>query len=226
MDVRLDHALEVQITGPKPTAKGPDRATANVALRIGDQGYAILPIGQQTRLLPVSEALSFVGVPPLVGSLAGTQYVVSGRAFTGELDGTPRSVVGLLATTTSSEPIRLNRFVEIPELENPGTNDTWDGVELSARLSPGGASVELTVYEIQSGAGLVGWLVAAPGGPGPVRLPDLRALDGELALVPGPIAISVTAAHIDDFVYGSLRYRQLDRRGWNAHATDVFFAHY
>jgi hypothetical protein len=29
--------------------------------------------------------------------------------------------------------------------------------------------------------------------------------------------------HIEGFDYGSLRYRQLSERGWNAYATDTFF---
>jgi hypothetical protein len=36
------------------------------------------------------------------------------------------------------------------------------------------------------------------------------------------MAIVTSLAHIDGFDYGSLRYRQLAERGWNAYATDTF----
>jgi hypothetical protein len=226
VDVPLDHALTLSVGGPKATKKGPDRAQASVAVRVGEQGYAILPVSQQTRLLPISEPFRFVGVPPLVGSLLGTQYVATARAYTGEIDSTPRSVVGLLASTTTSQTITLDEFVEVPVLDVPGTNGGFSGQDLATSYAAGGASVELTVYEIQSGGGLMSWTIAAPAGKNSIRLPDLRALDPELALLPGPITIGVTVAHIDEFDYGALRYRQLDRRGWDAYATDVFYAHY
>jgi hypothetical protein len=59
-----------------------------------------------------------------------------------------------------------------------------------------------------------------------VRVPDLRAIDPELALVPGPIVIEVTEARVDNFDYGTVRYRQLAPRGWRAYAQDAFFADY
>jgi hypothetical protein len=37
------------------------------------------------------------------------------------------------------------------------------------------------------------------------------------------MAIVTSLAHIEGFDYGSLRYRQLAERGWNAYATDTFF---
>jgi len=46
----------------------------------------------------------------------------------------------------------------------------------------------------------------------------------DAALPVGSLAIETTLAHIDDFFYGSLRYRQLARRGWNAYATDTFYS--
>jgi hypothetical protein len=36
----------------------------------------------------------------------------------------------------------------------------------------------------------------------------------------------VSAAHIRDFVYGTLRYRQLSPRGWDAYATDAYASSY
>ena len=59
-----------------------------------------------------------------------------------------------------------------------------------------------------------------------MRVPDLRVIDPELAPGRGPIVIQVTAARVDDFDYGTVRYRQLAERGWRAFAQDAFFANY
>lgn len=224
MDVPLDQALSVNLQGPTATAKGPDRVHASTAIRVAEQGYAILPGQQKTQLLPVTAPLSFAGVPPLTGTLTGTQYVVSGKAVTGVSGAAPLSVAALLATTTTSTPLSLSGFVQIPSLTTPPTNGAWNGRDLTWGFLPGGASVDLTVIDLSSGVGLVHWLVAAPAGVTSITLPDLASLGPELGLIPGPVTIGVSGANIVDFDYGSLRYRQLDDRGWNAHATDVFYA--
>jgi hypothetical protein len=226
MDIPLDHGLSLAIDGPTPTPKGPDQVTAHVSVRVNEQGYAILPISQKKALFPTPAPLSFVGLPPLVGSLVGAQYVATARAGTGAAGTAPRSVVGLLATTLSGVEIVVDGFVEIPKLTDPGENGAFTGTDLVWSLPAGGASVELSVLEIQSGGGLSSWLIAAPAGTTAAQLPDLAALDPELGLISGPITIALTAAHIEAFDYGSLRYRHLDSRGWNAYATDVFFAHH
>lgn len=226
IDIPLDHAISLTIDGPLPTSKGPDRVIGNAAVRINEQGYAIFPNGKQSALYPTESALGFVGLPPLVGALAGAQYVAAARAVTGTNGGSPRSVGRLLATTVSGAQVVVDGFVEIPKLVTPGTNGAFNGIDLAWTLPPGGATVELSVLEIQSGGGLVSWKIAAPQGVTQVKLPDLAALDPEIALIPGPVTIALTAADIDDFVYGTLRYRQLDDRGWNAYATDLFHAYY
>jgi hypothetical protein len=225
VDVPLDHAFTVSLTGPKPTPRGPDRVRTTVAIRVGDLGYAVLPLAQKSSLLPLTEPLSFVGLPPLTGSIKGSQYVTTARASTGTVDSAPRSVVSLLATTTSNQQLVLDRFVEIPVLETPSQNASWNGRDLQVTLAPGGASVELLVYNVNV-ANSVTWKIGAPAARTSVRLPDLGALDPDLALPRGSVTISVTAAHIDGFDYGTLRYRELDRRGWSAHATDVYSCHF
>lgn len=225
MDIPLDHAFKISLTGPKPTLKGPDRAKVSVAIRVNELGYALLPIGVQQKLLPIGAPLSFVGVPPLVKGLATSQYVYTGSAVTGVAGTAPRSVVGLLSTTSTAETVSLDPFVEIPTLTKPGSNGSWTGTELAWGAAPGGQSVELTVIYAQSGGGLSTWVIAAPAGVTSTKLPNLAALGSELALFPGNITFSVNRAHISPFDYGSLRYRQLDNRGWNAHATDIFHAH-
>jgi hypothetical protein len=224
VDVALDHALTIDLTGPTPTPRGPDRVRATVAVRVGDLGYALLPAAQRKLLLPLSEPLSIVGVPPLTASIAGAEYVTTARASTGTSDSPPYSVAQL-ASTTSSAPLVLDGFVEIPLLEVPGNNAAWNGQDLKLGLRPTGASVALTVCDVQASGNSVSWRIAAPATRTSFRLPDIGSLDPALALPRGPVTISVTAAHIDDFDYGSLRYRELDRRGWNAYATDVFYAH-
>ncbi len=110
VDVPLDHALNVDVTGPTPTAKGPDRVIATTAIRVGEQGYVILPVGKQTRLLPTSAPISFVGVPPLAASLTGSQYVVSAKAVTGVSATTPLSAAAQLATTVSNQTIVVDEL--------------------------------------------------------------------------------------------------------------------
>jgi hypothetical protein len=66
------------------------------------------------------------------------------------------------------------------------------------------------------------WTLVAPGPQSELKLPSLAKLAPDAALPVGSISIETTLAHITDFNYGSLRYRQLSERGWNAYATDVF----
>jgi hypothetical protein len=66
----------------------------------------------------------------------------------------------------------------------------------------------------------------APGERRAIELPPLRAIDREVSIKPGSLTISVAAATIDEFDYGSLRYRQLTTSGWNAYAIDAFSVNY
>lgn len=224
IDVPLDHALTLDVSGPKPTSRGPDRMIATTAVAVGSQGYVLLPNGRQTRALPLSGPIDFVGVPPLIGSLTGSEYVTTARAVTGTAGGTPLSVVGLLTTTVTSEPIGADAFVEIPKLVTPELNSAWNGTELELAFTPGGAPVDLTIVDLSSGGGLINWRIVAPGAPATLTVPDLRAFDGDLGLAPGALGILLTSARIDDFSYGSLLYRHLSDRGWRAYASDLYYA--
>jgi hypothetical protein len=82
------------------------------------------------------------------------------------------------------------------------------------------------VYDIESAGGLIAWTVIAPGASEAFSLPDLHALSPDLGLTPGSLTITVSAARIKDFAYGTLRYRDTTQRGWAAYATDVFYARY
>ncbi len=226
IDADLDHALTLDLDPPSVTARGPDRVQAYASIQVGTEGYAPLPNGFISQSLPLTGALSFVGVPTLAGSLLGTNYIATARAVTGQAGSTPRSVVGLVSTTYTSDPLKVDAFVQVPVLTNPAPNTAWDGKGLASTRGAGGAPVDLFVYDVQSGAGLVGWTVIAPGASAAFDLPDLDSVSADLGLIQGPLSITVNAAHIENFAYGTLRYRDATQRGWAAYATDVFYASY
>jgi len=226
IDVALDHSLTLNLSPPSVTARGPDRVQANASIQVGSEGFVPLPNGYISRDLPLAGPLSFVGVPTLSGSLLGTSYIVSARAVTGQAGSAPRSVVGLVSAQDTSSPLSISRFVQVPKLTTPLPNSAWDGKALASTRPPDGSDVDLFVYEVESGGGLVSWKVIAPGSAESFSLPDLKAVGPDLGLRPGPLTITVNAARIDKFVYGALRYRDIAQRGWTAYATDVFFASY
>jgi IPT/TIG domain len=223
VDVPLDHALTLTLDPPTPGARGPDRIRASVAVQIQDQGFALLPSGTSEHSLPGANSFSFVGVPPLVGTLAGTKYVLGARAVTGTAEAPPLSVIGSFSATSTSEALNLGGFVPLPVLTSPAKNTKWDLSSLSLEQSKGGQNVDLTVVNILAGDGLYTWTLVAPGPRSELKLPNLAQLAPDAALPVGSMAIETTLAHIDGFDYGSLRYRQLTERGWNAYATDTFF---
>jgi hypothetical protein len=226
IDTALDHTLLIDATGPKPTARGPDHMQATVAIEVGNEGYILLPNGRQSTLLPAIEPFRFVGVPPLIGSLTGARYVATASAVTGTAGGTPLSAVGLFASVTGLEPIGVGAFLELPRVDSPVSSGVWNGRDFELGIEPGGPEPDITVLDVASNNGLIGWHIVAPGSPSAVRVPDLAAIDPELALIPGPIAIEITAASIDDFSYDRLEVQELTSRRWRAHSRDVFFASY
>jgi hypothetical protein len=199
---------------------------AKLAIQIGSEGFVLLPNGKLSSLLPKSTPFEFVGIPPLTGTLTGGRYVATASAVTGSSGAMPRSVVGLFATVTDSEPIGVGAFLELPALESPRSSGAWNGTLLGLSRVAGGPPADLTVIDVASGGDLVTWRIVAPGEPSEIRVPDLRVAEGDLGLVRGPITVQVTAAAIDDFNYGSLRNRQLEPRGFRAYAQDAFFASY
>lgn len=222
IDVPLDHAILMNVAGPQPTATGPDVLAASVAVRVGNEGYAILPGGQQQALLGSAQMLSFVGVPPLIGSLAGTSYVASAQAQTGPNGNLPRSVLGLVGATSTDTPLSVGPFVEVPVLSTPKRNGVWDGRNLAWTYAPGGLDADLAVLDVVAGSGLYDWRVVAPASTRSVTLPDLGAVSAGLAWPNGEQAVSVSLAKVRDFNYANLRYRDLTERGWTAYASDAF----
>jgi hypothetical protein len=222
MDIPLDHAVRVTVDGPTPTPRGPDRVQVRLSVRLGTLGYVILPMGAQETLLPSTSTLSFVGVPPLVGELAGAEYALTAAASSGAGHTLPRSVLAARVTSTPTKPLPLGGFVNVPDLVTPARNTAWDARDLEVTAAPGGADADLTMIDVTSDGGLTDWLVVAPRGVTKVRLPDL----GSLGVAGGPVTIGVTRANIDAFVYGSLRYGQLGTGTFHAYALDSFQVHH
>jgi hypothetical protein len=220
----LDQALQMDVKAPPPGAKGPDRLRATVSVMLGNDGYAILPAGQKTPLLPVQGLLSFVGVPALDGELAGSAYVSTARAQTGLTGTTPLSVISRVLTTTTSQVVPMNGFVNVPTLVSPGVNGAWDGRHLATTFPPGGSPIDISVYDIQAGGGIAHWLIAVPKGSNTIEVPDLSGFP-DSALPPGPLTIGVYGGRVDGFHYPQLRYRWLRTTGMTAYALDYFSAH-
>lgn len=225
MNRTLDLDLQMDVHPPVPGPKGPDRLKANVAVRLGPDGYALLPAGQKTPFLPVTGLLHFVGMPSLTGALAGSAYISTARAVTGPASTAPMSVIASMATTTTSQPLDVSGFVGVPALATPAQNGAWDGEHLAVVFASGGSPIDLTVYSIGAGNGLVHWTVAVPGGGSQVvALPDLSGFP-DVALPTGPLNIAVYGARIDGFDYAKLRYRDLQPVGMTAYSLDYFDAH-
>jgi hypothetical protein len=220
--VPLDLALTLVAEPPAPTGSGPDRLQTSVALRLGGDGFAILPFGQKAPLLPLSDDITFVGLPLLAEGFEGATYFASTRAVTGASFVAPMSVVGSVQTTTTAFPVSMGEFVGLPMVEVPALNQTWDHAHLKSTFSAG-APIDLTVYDVLSQGGLLHWTIAVPGSGGAIELPDLRELG--VGLWPGPIDIAVYGARIDGFDYGKLRYRNLRPIGMTAYSLDYVGAH-
>lgn len=221
----LDQALIMDVTAPAPGPKGPDRLRASVSIMYGNEGYINLPAGVQTPYIPFAGDLAFVGVPSLTADLAGSSYVSTARAVTGPGALEPMSVVGRVLTSTTSQVVGVGDFVGVPVLATPALNGPWDGAHLATSFTAG-APVDLSVYDIASGNGLIRWTVAVPAGSHAIELPDLRQLGLEHGALPGgPVSIGVYGARIDGFDYTKLRYRDMRPAGMTAYATDTFNAH-
>jgi hypothetical protein len=225
IDIRLDHAVSLVAKTPPPGLRGPDRARFSVSVEVERGGYAVFPSSNSSLLLPVDRTLSFVGVPSLTGALTTGRYVGGGLAATGPTLTTPLSQVGRVAST--SESIGMGDFLSVPELDVPALGGPWDGKELAFHFAPGGAAVDVTVFQVQSGAGLVTWTVVVPGGGAQtVSLPDLRRAFPDGSLVVGNVSIQVMGGHLAGFDYGAFRYGQLNSSGFDAYAMDVFPARF
>jgi hypothetical protein len=221
MDHAMDQALTMNALVPPPGSKGPDRLHATVAVEIAHASYALIPNMQKTPLLPLAGPLTFVGLPGLDGGLTGMRYISGARAATGPSLGAPLSLVGNLATTTTSIAVTVDGFVAMPQLAAPSVGGGWNGTELTLGYGQGGFPADLSVYEILSGDGLWRWLIAVPAAAHSIQVPDLSGFV-DAHLPGGPIVIGVYGARIDDFDYGSIGYVHLRPQGMDAYSLDFF----
>ncbi len=224
MTSTLDQVLTLDVAAPITGPKGPDTLRATVALLLGNDGYAILPSGQKTALLPVQAALPFVGVPSLVSTLVGSSYQANVRAVTGPTGTAPMSVVARVLATTTAQPLQVKGFVPIPTLVTPALNTAWDGKHLEASFGPVGQPVDFTEFQVTAGNGLITWTVVAPQGSGAAELPDLSGFP-QAGIPNGPVVIAVVGAYLGNFNYGSLRYRDMRPQNMAAYSLDYFPAH-
>ncbi len=221
IDSTLDQSVTLQVEPPLPGAKGPDRLQATVALHLGHAGYAVFPGAQKTVPMPAQGALSFVGLPPLIDSLAGLRYVATAVAGTGAQLLLPVASAGSSSFHDTSKPLLVDGFVRLPRLKTPGSS-SWDGVTYQLDAQGGGVPPDLVLYDVSSGGGLVSWTIVTPGDMSGVVVPDLRKIPGA-GLVPGPVTMTVSAATLPEFSYDALRYRDLNRVNWRAYAQDAFY---
>ncbi|HVY49357.1 MAG TPA: IPT/TIG domain-containing protein [Minicystis sp.] len=225
MDHTLDQVVTLDVTGPTPGPRGPDRLATSVAVRLGAEGFLVFSASDQTPLLPFSGPLPFVGLPPLDGSLAGQSYVTSAKAVTGPGGGTPTSVVAQIATSSASQHVPVDGFIGVPVLTTPAPGAAWDGQHLAASAAAGGPPPDVTVFDVVTGNAVAHWLVAVPGAPtGTIDLPDISGF-AMSSLPPGPITVQVTRGAVAGFDYANLEYRALRTYGMTAYAQDDFSAH-
>lgn len=197
---------------------------STVALMIGNDGFAILPQGLKTPFLPLAGDLAFVGMPALTGDLFGSFYISTARACTGPTFAAPLSVVGRLLSTNTASKVVVHDFVALPTLVIPPVNAAWSGMGLAVDYPTVGVPIDLTVYDVVTGNGLMHWTVAVEGGSNNVGLPNLDDL--ELAGLPdGPVSIAVYGGRIADFDFANLRYANMRTTGMTAYSLDYFAAH-
>jgi hypothetical protein len=216
MTTLLDRSLSMAPQMPPQSGRGPDRLVASVAINLGAGAYAILPQGSQIRLLPISGTVSFVGVPALDGMLAGSRYDLTAAAVTGMGQQDPTSVVAYIETTDANDPVSVGGFFAIPSLVQPGITP-WSGTHVQMQAS---GPVDLAVFEIGTGAGLVTWTIVSPANLS-FDLPDISQVSGVDTLLHGPVSTTFAIARIDGFDYGTLRTGQLSSSAWNAYAEDT-----
>lgn len=229
MNNTMDQALTLDPDPPSVGPKGPDRFFGSVALRLGADGFALLPNATKTPFLPLQNDVDFVGVPALSGAFTGSTYFVSAKAVTGTNLGAPMSVVQSVQTNTTAFPITVDGFVGVPSLDTPALNAAWDSRHLSMHFEPGSSPIDLLVYDVSSGNGLQHWTVAVPATAAPnnastIELPDLSFVEGGY-LASGAITIGVYGARIDGFDYAALRYKHLRPGGMTAYSLDYFPSH-
>lgn len=182
LDARIDRTLAVAARPPR------GRFTATVALGLGAEGYALLPLGRQTAL---ASATARLVVPALEGSLAGARYFIGASAGP--------SVVAPEPTTERA--LTLDGFLAPPTLEEPAV--AWDGKSIAFTCGPEADLALVTVV-----AGPRTWSIVAP-----VSVTSFTLPPG--VLPSGPFRATVYIARIPGLAYDALRAGQLDPTRWS-----------
>ena len=216
MTTLLDRSLTTVPQPPAPQPRGPDRLRSKWAISLGANGYAVFPQGSRTTFLPVSGDVSFIGVPALDGTLVGASYALTASAVTGLLGNDPSSVVAAIQTTDANDPITISGFFDVPTLVVPGAG-TWSGTHMQMQAS---GPIDLAVFNVSSGGGLVQWQIVAPGSDLSFDLPDISQVPGVDSLIRGRITTTFQIARETGFQYASLRTGDLSTSSWNAYAED------
>jgi hypothetical protein len=225
MSTTLDHALSTIPMPPAPGLHGPDRLVSTLSIAFGESGYAYLPQGQVTTLLPVGGPVSFVGIPSLDGALVGASYALTGAAVTGVSWGMPVSVVATIETTDANDPLTIEGFLPVPTLVDPPAG-TWGGTHVALGGVPSGTRIDLALVDLATANDLVTWQVVAPGSDLSFDLPDISQVPGAGTLIHGTLTTTYSIATIPDFDYGTLRTGQLSSSAWSAYAQNVVVSSY
>jgi hypothetical protein len=215
---------------PVRGVRGPDRFVAQLAVTLGQNAFATLPIRNVETFLPMTGNAFFTGVPSLDGALASESYQIGASASSGPAHDVPYSVIGNVVTRDTNNPVAIGGFVQVPTLNEPSAG-AWSGTHVDIGLGGGApTSADLLLVSIDSSGGLVRWTIVAPAGKTSFDVPNLESLGpqagGSVGIVRGTIRTSASVARIDGFSYGSLRYGNLGSYGWSAYATDAIQGSY
>jgi hypothetical protein len=221
MSTTLDRVVAMTPMPPPPMPLGPDRLVSTLAINLGAGSFAVLPQGTTTTLLPLSGAISLLGVPALDNTLSSATYDLTAAAVTGPSHDQPRSVVTGIDTTDANDPVSIGGFFAIPTLVEPAAG-TWGGTHVTVLAS---GPIDLVNVAVVSGGGLLTWQIVAPGSALSFDVPDLSQM-GIGSLIHGPISSTVSVARIAQFDYGTLRSGQLATPAWSAYAQNTFAASY
>jgi hypothetical protein len=222
MSTLLDHQVTLAPQPPPMGPRGPDRFQAQLAVTLGNAGFAILPESTKVALMPIGPTMAFVGVPSLDATLTGESYVVGAAAATGPSLQYPASVVARVKTTQANAPVSLGGFLPIPTMIQPA-GGTWTGTRVEFTAS---GAYDLAELVVTSGGGLVTWVIAVPAGVTSFDLPDLSTLPDNVGLGRGAIGSTLYVARLDQFSYARLRSGQLGSGTWSAYALDQLWGAY
>jgi hypothetical protein len=218
----VDHQVTLAPQPPPVGPRGPDRLQSQIAVTLGNAGFAIVSQSAKVSMLPLGGNVTFVGMPSLDATLAGESYVIGAVAATGQFLQYPASVVSRVKTTQANAPVSIGGFLPVPTMQQPA-GGTWDGTHVEFAAS---GAYDLAELVVTSGGGFVTWTIIAPAGATSFDLPDLSTLPDNVGLVRGAIGSTLYVARLDQFSYAKLRSGQLGTGAWNAYALDNLWGAY